>query len=124
MILALIMLLAASPALAAVDRFTDDRGTLHITNIDKEKPRIEERDEDLSPAPGRAPRTPDSIEPSQEVQEPEPPEIQEMEEGVKPSSYLTVRKGVIHITNVVDRQMGLAQARPVAPGPGAAGLAP
>jgi hypothetical protein len=113
-IMTLTLLLLACPALAAIDRFTDDKGVLHITNSNTEKPRLEERDQDSSPAPRLLPRTPDVAQPSQETDQPEP---EDKEETTKPSSYLTVRKGVIHITNVTGRQVDLAQSEPAASQP-------
>jgi hypothetical protein len=119
-ILALMLLFMASPALAAIDRFTDDKGTLHITNNSKEKARLEESDEDTSaPQPRRLPRRPAAVQPPPEAEQPEPapaPEPAEMEEA-KPSSYLTVQKGVIRITNVNSRPVDLAQTQSSAPTP-------
>ncbi len=125
LILALMLLFVASPALAAIDRFTDDKGTLHITNNSKEKALPEERDEDTSSPPKRLPRRPAAMQPIPEAAPPpaapepaaEPaPEPVEREE-LKPSSYLTVRKGVIHITNVSNRPVDLAKTQPT-PGAG------
>lgn len=111
MFFALILLLMACPVSAAVERFSDDKGVIHITNQGGEKPRSEERTQKAAPAPRRSPRVPVAP-PAQEAEQPKPTEP---EEPAKPNSYLTVRKGVIRITNVADRQGCLAQAGPPAP---------
>ncbi len=75
---------------------------------------MEEGDQDSSPAPRPLPKTPAVAQPSQETDQPEPGD---KEETPKPNSYLTVRKGIIHITNVTGRPVGLAQAEPAASQP-------
>ncbi|MDI6812594.1 MAG: transglycosylase SLT domain-containing protein [Deltaproteobacteria bacterium] len=115
--IAFLLLMLAGPASAAIERFSDDKGVIHITNTDRKKPQLEEADEEASPAPPVQPR-PSAAPPSQESEASEPPEA---EETPKPGSYLNVRGGVIHITNVPRQQNALAlaqtgpTARPVAP---------
>ena len=125
-ILGLILILVASPALAAIDRFTDNKGVLHITNSNAEKARLDERDEDSTSPAKLGPASPAPVvKPSQETEPSEP----EDKEPTKPSSYLTVRKGVIHISNVTNRQVEVARAqpatsRPAEPAPGGSHVAP
>jgi hypothetical protein len=110
-LLAFIMLILAGPASAAIERFSDDKGVIHITNTGEEKPRPPEPEEEISPAPPGTSETPPSKEPEQPEQPPE------AEEPPKPSSYLTVRQGVIQISNVPRRQNALAQAPPAPQAP-------
>jgi hypothetical protein len=125
MMLALMLVLVASPAPAAIERFTDNKGTLHITNSNREKVRPEERDEETSSPAQALPGKPAVVQPPPEAEQPEPaPEPAEREKP-QPNSYLTVHKGVIRITNVDSKPVKLAQP-PAAPplDPGAAAEAP
>jgi hypothetical protein len=107
-ILTLMLLFWASPALAAIDRFTDDKGTLHITNSSREKASLEEGEEDTAAPPQRLPKRPAAVKPPPEAEQPPPaPEPAEKEKS-KPSSYLPVRQGVIHITKVNRKPIDLA----------------
>lgn len=112
-LLALILFLLACPASAAIDRFTDNQGVLHLTNTKEEKAHLEEPEQDSTSPPEPAPAAP--IEEAKPLQEAGPGEPQDKEEITKPNSYLTVRKGVIHITNVSDRQVELARNLPATP---------
>jgi soluble lytic murein transglycosylase-like protein len=105
---AFLLLMLAGPASAAIERFSDEKGVIHITNTGAEKPGLEEADEETSPTP-RSSLRPSVAPPSREDEKPEPPEA---EEPPKPSSYLHVRQGVIHITNIPKRQNALVRAMP------------
>lgn len=106
--LTLMLLFWASPAFAAIERFTDDKGTLHITNNSMEKARLEEGEEDTATPSQRLPKRPAAVQPLPEAEQ-HPPALEPAEEEKpKPSSYLPVRHGVIHITNVNSKPVDLA----------------
>lgn len=113
-LLALVLLFLATPALAAVDRFTDEKGVIHITNGKAAKPSGHENSQTHTPAPVEPPppETPEAPPAKEEAAPPVGPENRN--EAAKPSSYLTVRQGVIRITNVADRDETLAR-RPQVP---------
>jgi hypothetical protein len=115
-ILALILLFPASHLHAAIDRYTDDKGIIHITNNNAAQPDIEEAAPDFSP-----PRPPETSPPAPPSPEAEPPDPGgEPEKSAGPNSYLHVRQGVIHITNVASSQVKPVQATPGAsPAPAA-----
>lgn len=104
---ALILLLLTGPAYAAVDCFTDEKGVIHITNLKLEKPAPPPENESV---PASSP----NLSPEAPAQEGEPSPPGDKQEAAKPSSYLTVRQGVIHIANVAGRKAEPARS-PVTP---------
>ncbi len=112
-LVALILLLLACPASAAINRFTDNRGVLHLTNTKVEKARVETREQNTPHPSETGPAAPAAI--ALPLPETESGAPAGKAEPTKPKSYLTVRQGVIHITNVADPPVEVARGPSAAP---------